>query len=172
LISPLLDLSRDNKGFEEQESQDKLIPEQFVEWFLNLYIPEGQDRKNPLLSPYWLDPKHLQTLPSSDILYGEFDRFRGDSEQYSRKLTQQGTPNCLFMFPQENHGLLWNNLAVINTISARLMLTFHSEIAERPISNEIMSLSFFRFHRASRSYQYEKIEPEAERKIDRAPPDF
>lgn len=136
LISPVTDLSFSLKGFSEFENQDKTISSQFAAWFANLYVPECVNRKDPRLSPYWTDPKDLINMPSTDIIFGELDRFRSQSELYGKKLTDSGNKVCHFMFRNENHGFLWHNLEVVKTVAARLTLSFNTERLERPILNK------------------------------------
>jgi len=127
LISPVTDLSRSLKGFEKYENGDKVISEQFVKWFLNLYVPNDRDKTDPTLSPHWAEKTQLMGLPPTDIIFGQFDRFRGDAQTYGKKLITQGNRTCLFMFKNENHALLWNNMRVIQAISARLAVAFRTE---------------------------------------------
>ena len=65
LISPMLDLLRSLKDFKNDfEDKDTTITDEFVEWFLDLYLPEGINPQNPWLSPFWHKPKRLQGLPA------------------------------------------------------------------------------------------------------------
>ncbi len=127
LISPLTDLSRSPKGFETFEEKDTAITEQFVQWFLSLYIPKNTTPLNPKMSPYWAKKSTLQALPPTDIIFGEMDRFRGDSELYGNKLVEAGNIVHSLMWKKENHGLAWNNHKVTNMVAARLAVTFGTE---------------------------------------------
>lgn len=134
LISPITDLSRSLKNFKEFEEQDTAISEHFVEWFLNLYVSDKINLKDPKISPYWEKDLNIQGLPVTDLIVGEFDRFRGDAELYKKKLSEQGNIVNHFMFKQENHSLLWYNKGVINNIAARLSVAFGTDPIERSLS--------------------------------------
>lgn len=135
LISPITDLSRSLKGFENYEQADTAISEQFVKWFLDLYIPKGFASNHPKLSPLWKNERELQKLPPTDIVFGEMDRFRGDSESYGDKLARAGNVVHSLKVKQQNHGFLWHNVKVINAISARLALSFGTEPIEKPLKS-------------------------------------
>lgn len=122
LISPIVDLSRSFKRFKEFENQDTAISEEFVSWFLDLYIPEKEkfNSRNPTMSPFWSQPAELKRLPPTDIILGEYDRFRGDAEYYAGRLQEAGVNTQKYMAKNENHGYLWHNQEVIETIAIRL----------------------------------------------------
>jgi acetyl esterase len=132
LVSPVMDLSRTKKGFEQFEQQDNALSESFVRWFLDLYIPKNLSPQDPVLSPYWLENQELKKFPPTYFLFGELDRFRGDSELSAEKLTSVGNIAHKVMFEQANHGLLWNNFKVILTTAKILYSTFHLQI-EKPL---------------------------------------
>lgn len=139
LISPITDLSRSSKGFEVFEEKDKAITEQFVQWFSAHYIPRDITPFNPKMSPYWAKNSALQALPPTDIIFGETDRFRGDSELYRNKLAQAGNIVHRLMWERENHGLLWNNNRVVNMVASRLAVTFGTETIPKFLETKINS---------------------------------
>ena len=133
LISPVTDLSRSFNGFEEFQDKDRNISEQFVAWFSSLYAPKPTWRF-PLVSPRWASDVDLQSLPPTDLIFGELDRFRGDSEVYGQRLIGLGNRVNTVMFKNETHGLLWHNMAVVQTISGRLSVAFGTEPVQRSLS--------------------------------------
>lgn len=124
LISPLVDLSRSLSGFEEYERQDTVISETFVNFFLNLYIPEAMNPKDPRLSPFWQKTSACKKSPPTDIILAEYDRFRSDAEYYAAKLENAGVPTEKFLACGENHSYLWYKLEVMEKIAERLKLSF------------------------------------------------
>lgn len=123
LISPLTDLSRTiskNSKYQEFEAKDHCIGEEFVEWFLDLYLPDSINKIDPRISPYWCNPEKLKQLSATYLTFGEFDRFRGDAELYADKLSSINVPVYKIMFPQENHALLWKNNQVICSVAKQL----------------------------------------------------
>ena len=135
LISPLVDLSRSLKGFEVYENQDKTISEEFVNFFLNLYIPEQMDARDPRLSPFWEKSNACKKLPKTDIILAQYDRFRSDAEHYAAKLEAAGVISEKLIAPDEDHSYLWYKLEVIEKIAERLTLAFRPEMIPRSISS-------------------------------------
>ena len=136
LISPVTDLSRSiriNSKYQELENKDHIITERFVEWFLNLYLPNSINRQDPKISPYWTPKNKLINLSPTYLIFGEFDRFRSDTELYGENLTSAKVPTFKIMFEKENHGLLWENPQVTRTLSAELKYLFKPKPIERPI---------------------------------------
>jgi acetyl esterase len=90
LISPIVDLSRSLSDFQDFENKDLDISNDFVNWFLELYVPEGLNRKDPTISPFWQKKEDTKKQPPTSIIWGEFDRFRSDAEGYFKKLQKAG----------------------------------------------------------------------------------
>ena len=123
LISPLTDLSRNiskNSKYKNFEVRDHCISEEFVEWFLDLYLPDSINKIDPRISPYWCNSEILKQLPATYLTFGEFDRFRGDAELYAEKLRSSNVSVYKIMFPQETHALLWKNTQVICSVAKQL----------------------------------------------------
>lgn len=135
LISPMVDLSRSLQKFRDFENKDTAITDAFVEWFLDLYLPNDVDKTNPWLSPFWQKPKRLQQLPPTDIIFAEYDRFRSDAEGYFQKLQGAGVDVRRLMVKGEDHSFLWYKLEIIETIGARLKMAFNLEPIPRPFAS-------------------------------------
>ncbi len=127
LISPIVDLSRSLTGYKEYEKQDQAISEEFVNFFLNLYIPEEMNPKDPHISPFWEKPQALKGLPKTDIVLAKYDRFRSDAENYYTKLKLAGVDVEKFVAHAEDHSYLWYKLEVIEKIAERLDTAFKPE---------------------------------------------
>lgn len=136
LISPLVDLSRSLKGFEIYENQDKAISQEFVNFFLTLYIPEQMDAKNPRLSPFWEKNSACKNLPKTDIILAQYDRFRSDAEYYAAKLEEAGVAIEKLVAYGEDHSYLWYKLEVIEKIAERLTLAFRPETIPQLIPSQ------------------------------------
>ncbi len=134
LISPLTDLSQTLNGFERCENEDTAISQAFVDSFLKLYIPEKMAANNPTISPYWSDERDLQGLPPTDILLGEFDRFRKDAEKYAKRLMEEKNMVYLFKVKTGNHGSWWHNPGIIEVVAQRLRLSIGTESIPRSLS--------------------------------------
>ena len=145
LISPLVDLSRSLQDFKTNfENKDTAITETFVEWFLNLYLPEGVNLNNPWLSPFWNKPTSFQGLPPTDIIVAEYDRFRSDSQAYYEKLVEAGVDTYSSVVSGEDHSFLWHRLEVVEAIGNRIKIAFEPHPIPKPIANYKHSLPFFR----------------------------
>ena len=130
LISPMVDLSRSLTDFEkfkqlrECENQDKVISPEFVNWFINLYVSDNFKPSNPAISPFWQSNTRIKGLPPTDIIFGEYDRFRSDAEAYTEKLRAEDVSVERIIFQGEDHSFLWYKMEVIETIAARLKFFF------------------------------------------------
>ena len=127
LISPVTDLSEALKGFKCHGNEDTAISQAFVDWFLKLYIPKKMNPNNPIISPYHSGVRDFQDLPPTDIVVGEFDRFREDAEKYAKRLNEQKNIVHLFKIKAGNHGTWWHNPAVIEMVVQRLRLSIGAE---------------------------------------------
>ena len=127
LVSPIVDLSRSLQGFENYERQDKAISEEFINFFLKLYVPEKTDLKDPLLSPFWAKKEEVRTLPRTAIIFAEYDRFRSDAEYYYTKLKGENVPVERFVADAENHAYLWYKLEVVDKIAEIVVTAFEPE---------------------------------------------
>ncbi len=136
LISPMLDLTRSDKGYRQYERNDTVTSEAFIAWFLNLYLHSKVDRCVPLVSPFWEQSEIMRLLPPTHLICGEYDIFRGDAEGYFSRLNKARVMASLWVVKKENHGLLWHNLKVITAVakivSSHLVDDFR---IEPPISN-------------------------------------
>lgn len=124
LISPVTDLSRSLKEYKADEDLDNIIPNHFVEWFLSKYIPKNTDLQDPNLSPYYQED--VAILPPTDIIFGQFDRFKSDAIAYGKKLDSAKVPLTCWQFFKEKHGLFWHNMQVLDCIAARLRQICHN----------------------------------------------
>lgn len=145
LISPALDLSLSMKGFEkEYENKDKTIPASFLNWILDLYIPSEVKRDNPLLSPFWQNERELQNLPQTDIIVGEYDRFRGDTEEFYRKLLRADVAVNKLIVQKGDHSFWWQQIDIVQAIARRIGIllnsTQHSDFTSHPKQNKAFPL--------------------------------
>jgi acetyl esterase len=123
LISPMLDLSRTDKGFNSFEDLDKFPNHRnFVDWMLELYLPKTISPKNSIVSPYWSSARELNKLPTTDILFGEYDLVRGDCEGFKKKLESSSVDaSRSFMFKGCDHCLMWQRpLDIVDIICGNI----------------------------------------------------
>lgn len=137
LISPMLDLSRSQQLHSDFEDKDETISDEFVKWFLSLYIPPNINPRNPLLSPFWHNATNLATLPPTDIFFAEFDRFRSDSEAFYRKLKLAGISVNKTIIVNQDHSFLWHNLEDIKFISRHIGSAFIEDLYKGALSYSV-----------------------------------
>lgn len=135
LASPIVDLSRSLVAYGEFEQEDKAISEEFVRWFLKLYIPESADPVDPLLSPYYQTISNTKKLAPTYIVFGEKDRFRSDAEAYVKKLEEAGAPVKRTLFENSDHSFLWYQYEAIELI-ANLIRHSVSTPLEKPLFHQ------------------------------------
>ncbi|MBO7244147.1 MAG: alpha/beta hydrolase [Alphaproteobacteria bacterium] len=66
------------------------IDEKTASWFWDAYEPDINNRKNPFVSPYFLDEAELKKMPFTFILTVQNDFFRDDGILYAEKLRRAG----------------------------------------------------------------------------------
>lgn len=142
LISPMVDLSRHitcmekYKNLKEFEDKDKVITQEFINWFIELYLPDLINPASPQISPFWQNSASIRGLPPTDIIFGEYDRFRSDSEAYIEKLKAYDVSVERLMIGGEDHSFLWYKMEVIELIAGRLKIAFENYSIPRPLAHD------------------------------------
>ncbi len=134
LISPLLDLSRSPSPFKKFEDKDTSISEEFVQWFLKLYLPKDVNTKLPAVSPLWQKINHKEAVPPTEFVFGEHDRCRGDAELYASLLKKAGISISTSMISCANHAFLWRQPEIVEAIGNRIKTVLGLKLVPRPIS--------------------------------------
>jgi acetyl esterase len=87
LIYPMTDQSRDYSSYERNAS-GYMLTTAALHWFMDNYIPDSEDRKDPRASPM-LRPS-LKGLPPALVISAEFDPLVDENEAYAKRLTDAG----------------------------------------------------------------------------------
>ncbi len=83
---------------------DPLLSAQRIDWYLSQYLPEGQDRSAPRVSP--LFSPHLAGQPQALVIAAGQDPLWDDGVAYSQALTASGVPVQFLPYPGQVHGFL------------------------------------------------------------------
>lgn len=81
-----------------------LLPRSRIEWFMNHYLPEGQDIQDPRLSP--LFSKALKGQPPAFVVAGGHDPLWDDAQAYVRALDAAGVVVEFARYDGQVHGFL------------------------------------------------------------------
>ncbi|HET7085698.1 MAG TPA: alpha/beta hydrolase [Rhizomicrobium sp.] len=100
LIYPMTDQSRDYPSYQRNAS-GYMLTTAALHWFMDNYIPDPEDRKDPLASPM-LRPS-LENLPPALIISAEFDPLVDENEAYARRLKEAGVACDYVCFPGMIH---------------------------------------------------------------------
>jgi acetyl esterase len=94
----------DTASYKEFGEKSLGLPTRDIEWFLDQYTPDRQDRLDPLVSP--LLEKNLHRLPPALVVTAEFDVLRDEGEAYARRLEEAGVQVTLLRCNGMIHGFL------------------------------------------------------------------
>lgn len=75
-----------------------------VDWFWNLYLPDREQRGNPLAVPARAET--LESLPAAAVLVAEFDPIRGDGVEYAALLADAGVEVTVRTYTGVYHGFI------------------------------------------------------------------
>ncbi|MBV7380285.1 alpha/beta hydrolase [Maritimibacter dapengensis] len=103
LIYPSVDGRLESRSMETLADQP-LLPRKRIEWFLEHYLPEGQDRTVPRLSPLF-SPLHVGQPPAL-IIVGGHDPLWDDGIAYAEALERAGVPVTLLRYEGQVHAFL------------------------------------------------------------------
>ena len=103
LIYPALD-GRLQSGSMQSLRDGWLLTRQRIDWYLDLYLPEGHDRTDPRFSP-GLSP-HLTGQPETLIIAAGHDPLRDEALDHARALQAAGVGADIVEYPGQLHGFL------------------------------------------------------------------
>lgn len=130
LVSPYVDFSESLRQ-PKYEEKDKCVSEHFLNAVKRYYIRGVKDLRHPFLSPYWHND--FKELPPTHILTGQYDRTRGNSFFFFKKLKQSEVPVFFVLFKKEDHGFLWHNIRLVEQIAKRSRDVLNIYSIPRPI---------------------------------------
>jgi len=81
-----------------------VLPRERIEWYLDQYLPEGQDREDPRVAP--INSPHLAGQPPALIVNAGHDPLFDDGNLYHQALRAAGVDSTLLPFPGQVHAFL------------------------------------------------------------------
>lgn len=106
LIYPVMDANFDTESYHQfgKKEEGYLLSSEGMQWFWDQYVPNHEDRQNPLVSPLQASVDELRGLPRTMIITGEVDVLRDEAEAYARKLMAAGVPVVATRYLGAIHG--------------------------------------------------------------------
>jgi acetyl esterase len=86
LVYPVLDATRADTASYEQFADGPFLTRELQRWFWDNYLPDGQDRADPAVSPLLAADADVAALPPSLIITAESDPVRDEGEAYAARL--------------------------------------------------------------------------------------
>lgn len=105
LIYPAVDLAMTGDYY-GRFTKDLLLTDETMRWFIELYVPKAEHRKDWRASPL-LAPSHKGLAPALVLLAG-FDPLCAEGEVYAEKLKAAGVTTTVTRYPGQLHGFLSN----------------------------------------------------------------
>ena len=100
LIYPMTDQSREYPSY-ERNAKGFMLTTAALRWFMDNYIPDTRDRKDPMASP--MLRSSLRGLPPALVIAAEFDPLVDENEAYAQRLRHAGVPTDYVCFPGMIH---------------------------------------------------------------------
>ena len=108
-----------------ERSQGWGLTSEAMNWFIEQYVPQSNQRKNPYAFP--ANASDFSNLPPAIIMTAEFDPLKDDGKMYADKLISGGTKVIYKNFEDLNHGSLMR--AGVSQCSVELQQYFADQIA-------------------------------------------
>ena len=103
LIYPGVDGRLTSQSMRDLRDQP-LLPVSRIDWYLSLYLPTGQDRNDPRVSP--LLSQNLSGQPPALIIGGGHDPLWDDALSYAEALQDAGVQTDLLTYPGQVHAFV------------------------------------------------------------------
>jgi acetyl esterase len=100
LIYPMTDQSREYPSY-QRNAKGYMLTTAALHWFMDNYVPDLSDRKDPLASP--MLRKSLQGLPPALVISAEFDPLVDENQAYAKNLKEAGVETDYVCFPGMIH---------------------------------------------------------------------
>ncbi|WP_127104167.1 alpha/beta hydrolase [Pararhodobacter zhoushanensis] len=115
LIYPAVDFRMNSRSMQVLKDA-YVLPADRVDWYIEQYLPAGQDRSDPRVAPLTSD--RLTGQPQALILHGGHDPLWDDATYYSDALKAVGVPVTLLPFPGQIHAFMSTRRAIPQGVQA------------------------------------------------------
>lgn len=133
LISPWTDLTMSGASLALKDAVDPIIHKAYLEELAQAYVPQGVDRKDPLISPLFSDlrgfPPTLIQVGSAETLLDDATRLAAALARADVAVTCEVWPHMIHAWPVWNAGLADGRKALMR--AAEFMARW---LASRPLS--------------------------------------
>lgn len=92
LIYPCVDMTMKSPSIDENATAP-ILTKSVMAWFVNHYIRDNADHKNPQASPIVASDGLLKRMPPALVVTAQFDPLRDEGEAYGKRLVENGV-NC------------------------------------------------------------------------------
>jgi len=101
LIYPATRVHSDTQSMKDF-AEGYFLERKTMDWFMECYVPEGQDHSDPRLSP--LLAEDLSGLPSALVITAGFDPLKDEGKAYADRLAASGVDVTYKDYPDMIHG--------------------------------------------------------------------
>ena len=91
-----------------ENGTDYLMTSERIQDYMDLYVPNEEDRENPYVAPLLAD--NLKNQPDTLVITAEFDPLRDEGEAYGKRLKEDGNNVIIHRVKDEIHGFFSNPL--------------------------------------------------------------
>lgn len=103
LLYPAVDASMTSRSMKVLKDA-YVLPADRIEWYMQQYLPEGQDRSDPRVAP--VNSNRLGDQPQALIIHAGHDPLWDDGTLHARALEAAGVPVTLLPYPGQVHAFL------------------------------------------------------------------
>jgi acetyl esterase len=101
LVYPVTDCTMTSSSYVEN-AEGYMLTRDSMDWFIDLYLSDGADAKDPRVSPLFADD--LRGVAPATVITAEYDPLRDEGEVYAERLRDAGVPTELVRFDGQIHG--------------------------------------------------------------------
>ena len=103
LIYPAVESRMDTRSMEALRDA-YVLPRERIDWYLDQYLPDGQDRDDPRVAP--MNSPYLAGQPQAIVVNAGHDPLFDDGNLYHQALVAAGVDSTLLPFPGQVHAFL------------------------------------------------------------------